>query len=98
MQKYRSQSDKFVVVTVNIEASQDFFVPSIMRRGNYTFMTLRVPSREWADSTFGLEGAPYNFLLDHQGRVLYREGEEDQIDELLARAAANNSAKTTGKQ
>jgi hypothetical protein len=98
VQKYRSQSDKFVVVTVNMSPSEDSFVPSIMRRGNYTFMTLRVPSEDWADLTFGFTFEPVNFLLDHQGRVLYREGEEDQIDELLARAAANNSAKTTGKQ
>jgi hypothetical protein len=97
VQKYRKQTDKFVLLTVNFVPDQDYAAPALLQRANCTFTALRVPDRQWAFQNYGVLAGPTNFLLDQGGRIVYspyvhsnsdRETVESVIDALLARSAA----------
>jgi hypothetical protein len=94
VQKYRKQTDKFVLLTINFLPDQDYAVPALLKQANFTFTALRVPDREWAPKNYGIMAAPSNFLLNQEGHIVFRpyagdldqrQNVEDVIDALLAR-------------
>lgn len=107
VQKYRKQSDKFVLLTINFVPDQDYAVPALLNQGNYTFTSLRVPDRQWAFQNYGVLSGPTNFLLDQGGHIVHspyvhsnsdRETVESVIDALLARTAVQQPVVVTEKR
>jgi hypothetical protein len=66
------QDKNFVVLAINIHPNEDVQVPGIMKEGGYDFITLKAPAGDWATKTYGIMGTPANFLLDEEGRVIFR--------------------------
>jgi thiol-disulfide isomerase/thioredoxin/Flp pilus assembly protein TadD len=88
--------DKFVILAVNVYPAEDEFVLPYLQGNAFDFIPLR-GSEELAEKQWGARGYPTNFLIDPQGRTVYRLGPmrgeasertfEMQIEMLLARQA-----------
>lgn len=92
--KYGAQG--FVILAINLEPPEDDMVLPYLKNNRYDFIPLKA-NWEWAKENYGVRGAPTNFLLDREGRVVFKPGvirSEDahrtfelQIEALLARKA-----------
>jgi tetratricopeptide (TPR) repeat protein len=65
--------DKFVILAVNIFPEQDKFVLPYIRGNKFGFIPLR-GSEEFAEKEFKASGMPTNFLIDPQGRIVFKPG------------------------
>ncbi|HWR34582.1 MAG TPA: redoxin domain-containing protein [Clostridia bacterium] len=90
LQKFSSRG--FTILAINTKPDEDNKVKDIMKK--YDFIPLKSPHGKWAQETYKVTGTPANFLLDGQGRVIFRPFIHDsqslrvferEIEELLGR-------------
>ena len=69
---------------------------------NYGFTALKSPGQDWAQKTYGVDETPTSFLLDANGKMLFKFNDveslndlkvcEQEIGGLLAYSAATSNA------
>ncbi len=79
LNKYKNQ--EFVVIGVNAVPRLDELAAPFFRNKNYGFLSLKVPDAEWPKATYGMTAYPVNFLLDGDGRVLFKPHTETSAEE-----------------
>jgi thiol-disulfide isomerase/thioredoxin len=92
-EKYKARG--FEILALNVHPEEDAFVVPYMRNNKFLFRPLRT-SAKWAEEQYKAVGMPSNFLVDHEGRIMFKPGVisseetirmfERQIDQLLDRA------------
>ena len=65
--------DKFAILAVNVYPTEDRFVIPYMKGNAFDFVPLH-GNEEFAEKEWGARGYPTNFLIDPQGRTIYRLG------------------------
>ncbi len=60
-----------MLLAINIEPSQDASAQQLMRSHKYTFVPLAMPDPNW-NERYNVHGAPMNFLLDREGRIVLK--------------------------
>lgn len=100
LDKYKAKN--FDVVTINVQDKQEKGAVQIM--SNYGFTALKNPGGDfgWSMKTYGVNGTPTSFLLDPDGKILFKfNGLEsldalktcnDEVGGLLAYSAATSNA------
>ncbi|MGI8468369.1 MAG: redoxin family protein [Pyrinomonadaceae bacterium] len=68
--KYGPQG--FVVLAINIHPQEDDRVLPILTERKYGFVPLKMPVEKWAQQNYGVTGTPDNFLIDAEGRLLFK--------------------------
>jgi thiol-disulfide isomerase/thioredoxin len=73
---FQAVIDKFkdenvVYVGINVFPEQDPYVIPFMENNKYSFIPLR-GSREFAGKYYGVDGEPENFLIDKDGKIIFR--------------------------
>lgn len=76
LEKYGPQG--FVVLAINILPDQDADVLPLMEAKGFDFIPLKVPTAEWPREQYSVNAAPLNFLLDAQGRLIFKPRIADQ--------------------
>jgi hypothetical protein len=68
--KFKAQG--FQVVTINMLTSQETGAVKIMSK--YTFTALKNPGEgwSWGQKTYGVQGTPTSFLLDPEGKIIFK--------------------------
>lgn len=66
------KEDSLVYVGINIIPSQDGYVIPFMRNTKFSFIPLR-GSIEFAGKNYGVSGAPQNFLIDKNGKIVFKD-------------------------
>ncbi len=61
----------FVVIAVNTVADEDELVVPFIRNNKYAFIPVK-SGVEWKNSSYKVFGTPSNFLIDTQGRILFK--------------------------
>jgi tetratricopeptide (TPR) repeat protein len=61
----------FVILSPNVHPAEDQFVLPYLKGYGYGFIPLRA-SQEFAEKQYNARGMPANFLIDREGRVLYK--------------------------
>ena len=87
----------FAVLAINIVTEEDDQVVPLLDEGKYGFTALKMPTEDWAKVHYGIKGAPVNFLLDTEGKIIFRP----QINDTLSHRAflkAVESLVARGKQ
>lgn len=98
LDKYKAQH--FDVITINIAPTEEKGAITIMN--NYRFTALKgAGDFEWSIKTYGVNGTPTSFLLDSEGKILFRFNGlesiadvktcEEEVGGLLAFDAASNA-------
>ncbi len=82
-------------VGINVSPSQDAYVASFMQGTRYTFTPVREDDR--IEKTYKIIGAPTNFLIDAEGRIIFRDfgaqdAEGERMLELMIEAMLDHSA------
>ncbi len=95
LDKYGPQG--FVILAINVEPPEDDMVLPYLKHNRYGFIPLK-SNWDWARENYGVRGAPTNFLIDREGRVVFKPGVirstdahrtfELQIEALLQRRPA----------
>lgn len=95
LDKYGSRG--FVILAINVEPPEDDMVLPFLKSNRYGFIPLK-SNWDWAEKNYGVRGAPTNFLIDREGRVVFKLGVirsaeahrtfELQIEALLERRPA----------
>lgn len=81
--------DKFVLLAVNIEPTEDQAVLPLFKNLKVNFIPLQSPRAGWSDTTYEVSSAPINMLVDKEGRlVLKPELDTSYQQELLERSIA----------
>lgn len=85
----------FEVLALNVHPEEDAFVVPYMKNNGFIFRPLKTDA-DWAREHYDAVGMPANFLVDHEGRIMFEPGVissgravrmfERQIAQLLARA------------
>lgn len=80
--------DKFVLLAVNIETTEDEAVIPLFRNLKVNFIPLKSPTAGWADTTFDVHAAPVNMLVDKEGRLVLKPEldttyQKDQLDRAI---------------
>jgi len=100
LDKYKAQN--FDIVTINVLNNQDKGAVKIM--SNYGFTALKNPGGDfdWSMKTYGVNGTPTSFLLDGDGKILFKfnglesldatDTCESEVGGLLAYSAATSNA------
>ncbi len=97
LEKYRSK--RFVILAVNVQPEQDKDVVPFLQRNHYGFVPLK-SDWQWAAKNYSVSSTPATFLIDGQGRIVFKphvgdsRGEkllDREVDELLARETAKPS-------
>lgn len=90
--KYESRG--LTVLAINLEPAQRTSVMPLLNAMGITFVPLE-SDWDWADKTYGIQGTPEAWLLDEQGRVMFKPSVHDaetrailerQVDALLSRS------------
>ena len=78
LDKYKAQN--FQVVTINTLTTQDKGAVQIM--SNYSFTALKNPGGgfQWSTKTYGVNGTPTSFLLDPDGKILFKFNGLESLD------------------
>jgi hypothetical protein len=77
LEKYKAQH--FDVLTINVEPGQEKGAVTIM--SNYGFTALKgAGDFDWSIKAYGVRGTPTSFLLDPNGKVLFRFGGLESLD------------------
>ncbi len=69
----------FVILSPNVEPQQDQFVLPYMKGMHWGFIPLH-SNEDFAGKAYGARGFPSNFLIDRQGRVVYKPGVITSLD------------------
>jgi thiol-disulfide isomerase/thioredoxin len=69
--KYQSRG--LVIISPNVMPAQDALVLPYMTRMHFGFIPMH-STEEWAGKAYGARGYPSNYLIDQQGRIVYRPG------------------------
>lgn len=86
---------------INIVQKEDVRAIPVLNEHKMDVISLKIPEEKWAIKEYGVAGAPTNFLLDGEGRILFmpkvnNPGEvtdfEAQIEMLLNRANSKTTA------
>jgi thiol-disulfide isomerase/thioredoxin len=84
MDKYKGQD--VVYVGINVSPEQDPYVIPFMENTKYSFIPLRGTS-EFAAKSFGVRGEPENFLIDQNGKIVFKnfriEGNNEHSLEMM---------------
>ena len=100
LDKHKTQN--FDIVTINVLSNQDKGAVKIM--SNYGFTALKNPGGDfdWSTKTYGVNGTPTSFLLDPNGKILFKFNGLESLDAtdtcnlevggLLAYSAATSNA------
>jgi thiol-disulfide isomerase/thioredoxin len=75
LDKYKSQG--FEILAINIVSSEDKDVLQTAKDKKISFVTLKMPDKDFASREYKVNQAPVNFLLDRQGRFLYQPAIHD---------------------
>jgi hypothetical protein len=67
----RFEADGFVVLAVNLAPEEDPMVTPFLAGNGYRFIALR-GDQGWASRVYRVSGAPSSFLIDKNGRVVYK--------------------------
>ena len=95
LDKYKARG--FEILAINIVPKEDGQVLQTVKDKKVTFITLKMSDDEFASREYRVAGAPSNFLLDRDGRLIYRPQIHDretartfelEIEMLLKRGAA----------
>lgn len=70
LKKYGPQG--FVVLAINIIPDEDDQVLPLLKTKGFDFIALKVPNKNWARDQYKVNAAPLNFLLDEQGRMIFK--------------------------
>jgi len=70
MKKYSPQG--FVVLAINIIPDEDDEVLPLLKSRGFEFIALKMPNKNWARDLYKVNAAPLNFLLDGQGRLIFK--------------------------
>lgn len=94
--------DKFAILAVNIYPAEDVFVLPYLKGNRFDFIPLR-GNEEFAEKEWGARGYPTNFLIDPQGRTIYRLGpmrgaDEERKFELQIRMLLDRHARESSKK
>jgi hypothetical protein len=82
------------VLAVNIHPPENALVVPFMKGNGYDFLPLEGGDK-WAEETYKVRGTPANFLIDAQGRVVFKPDArspeagrtlEREVEALLRRA------------
>jgi hypothetical protein len=94
LEKYAPQ--RFVILSINIVPEEDEFVIPFLKGNHYGFIGLRDRDKKVKQS-YKVVGAPTNFLVDPQGRVIFKPHVRDvetqrtlemEVEALLSRVGA----------
>jgi thiol-disulfide isomerase/thioredoxin/Tfp pilus assembly protein PilF len=87
----------FVILSINVHPEEDQFVLPYIRNRKWGFVPVKA-DEDFASKNYQARGYPTNFLLDQQGRIIYKPGVirgldaqrsmEIQIETLLTHGAA----------
>ncbi|QJD96680.1 redoxin domain-containing protein [Mucilaginibacter robiniae] len=61
-----------VYVGINVDPEQDPYVLPLLKNSNYSFIPLR-GSSEFARKNYGVQGEPENFLIDQDGKIIFKD-------------------------
>jgi thiol-disulfide isomerase/thioredoxin len=67
------KSDQFVMLAINVHPEEDAFVLPYLKGNKFDFIPLR-GSAEFAAKEYNAIGMPTNFLIDQQGRIIFKPG------------------------
>lgn len=70
LNKYRPQG--FEVLLINILPKEDHLAVSTLTDRKNDFISLKIPAEKWAQTEYGVTGTPVNYLLDEEGRIIFR--------------------------
>ncbi len=94
LDKYKDRG--FVILALNVYPQEDDMVMPYLRNNAFTFRPLKTDT-DWAEKSYGARGFPSNYLVDQDGRIVFKPGVirgereqrsfELQIEMLLDRAA-----------
>jgi hypothetical protein len=76
------QSRNFAILAVNLEPKHDEFVEPLLQAMGIRFVALK-SNWDWASNQYGVQGTPENFLIDGQGRIMFRPTVHDDTTQLL---------------
>jgi tetratricopeptide (TPR) repeat protein len=102
LDKYASRG--FAVLSINIIPEEDELVVPLMKGNGYGFLLLK-SDYAWATKTYKVRGTPTNFLIDTQGRVMFRpfiydpvtgKKFERQVEALLSRKNDTRAGQSRG--
>lgn len=86
----------FAVLAINIVTEEDDQVVPLLDESKYGFTALKMPNEDWAKTNYGIKGAPVNFLLDTEGRIIFKPLIKDtlshraflkEVESLIARGS-----------
>lgn len=75
MNKFKGKNVEYI--GINVLPEQDPYVTPFMENTKYSFIPLRGTS-EFASRTYGVSGEPENFLIDQNGKIVYRDFRIDE--------------------
>lgn len=100
-EKYKSRG--FEILALNVHPDEDVFVLPYIRNNKFLFRPLKTTA-EWAKEKYNAVGMPSNYLVDHEGRIMFKPGViqgekaetvfERQLEQLLERA--EDAARSSG--
>ncbi|MDR3694766.1 redoxin domain-containing protein [Mucilaginibacter sp.] len=65
------KGENVVYIGINVSPEQDPYVIPLMENARYSFIPLR-GSRAFAAKYYGVDGEPENFLIDKDGKIIFR--------------------------
>jgi thiol-disulfide isomerase/thioredoxin len=71
LDKYKSKG--FVIISPSVMPTQDALVLPYMNGMHFGFIPVH-SDEKWAEKSYGARGYPSNYLIDQQGRIVYKPG------------------------
>lgn len=66
------KDENVVYIGINVFPEQDPYVVPLIKNSKYSFIPLR-GSREFAAKYYGVDGEPENFLINKEGKIVFRD-------------------------
>lgn len=73
------QGKDVIYIGINVDPQEDPYVMPLMQRAQYSFIPLR-GTREYAYNYYKVTGEPQNFLIDKDGKIVYKDFRIDQTN------------------
>jgi thiol-disulfide isomerase/thioredoxin len=73
------KGDSLVYIGMNVLPSQDGFVIPFMKNTKYSFIPVR-GTFPFVEKNFGAKGAPANFLIDNDGKIIFKDFRIDKTN------------------
>lgn len=77
MKKFKDEN--VVYVGINVFPEQDPYVIPFMKNNKYSFIPLR-GTEEFADKYYGVQSEPENFLIDKDGKIVFKDFRTDNTN------------------